>query len=79
MIEDYNKYEVIENAGLGTCHILDKCDKGYLVYSENNGEHFIVCDWIFSDGYLARAEYHSSLESALSIFNDLKKDCKELL
>ncbi len=79
MIKDYKKYEVIENAGLGTCHILDKCDNGYLVYSENNVEHFIVCDAIFTDGYLSRAEYRSSLESALSTFNDLKKDSKVLL
>lgn len=79
MIKDYKKYEVIKNAGLGTCHILDKCDKGYLVYSENNVEHFIVCDAIFSDGYLSRAEYCSSLESALNIFKEFKKDCKELL
>lgn len=79
MIKDYKKYEVIENAGLGTCHILDKCDKGYLVYSENNVEHFIVCDAIFSDGYLSRAEYCSSLESALNIFKEFKKECKELL
>ena len=79
MIKDYNKYSIIDNAGLGTCHVLDKCDNGYLVYSEMNPEHFIICDAIMEDGYLSYTQYFSSFDSALEKFNSLKKDSKELL
>lgn len=74
MIKDYKKYEVIQNKGLGICHILDKCDKGYLVYSEENSEHFIVCDSILEDGYLYQTNYYSDLESALKLFKSLQKE-----
>lgn len=74
MITDYKKYSVIQNGGLGTCHILDKCDNGYLVYSQNNGEHFIICDAIFESGYLSQTVYFEDLTSAVECFNELKKE-----
>lgn len=74
MIKDYNLYESFNNDGLGFCTVLDKCEKGYLIYSmDNSSEHFIVCDEIFEDGYLCNTVYYNNLKSAINGFDYLRE------
>lgn len=66
------KFMKVYNGGLGWCHILDKKDKGFLVYSENNTQHFIVCSEISQeDCYFYNTEYFSTLGSAFDYFKKL--------
>lgn len=75
--EKLDLYEKIENGGLGICHLLQKkqggCMEGvYLFYSENNGQHFIVCEGVSAENYFHYARYFNNLESALKEFKAIK-------
>ncbi len=70
------KYKKIKNSGLGVCHVLKESEAGYLIYSERNIQHFIVCKEIIDD-YFSLTEYFSSLDSALEYFNKLEKEYKD--
>lgn len=77
MEKDVKLYSIIENGGLGICHLLKKKKGGcmgnvYLFYSETNLEHFIVCEGVSEYDYLHYARYCSSLETALKIFKEIK-------
>lgn len=71
MIEkEYKKFEKIESSEYGICHILNKNENVYLMYSEEMYEPFLVCK---SDGenlfYRVRSFY--SLESAIVVYKRL--------
>lgn len=75
--EKLNLYEKVENGGLGTCHLLltktGGCMEGvYLFYSENNCQHFIVCEGVSDENYFHYARYFNSLENALKEFKEIK-------
>lgn len=75
--EQINLYDKIENGGLGTCHLLKKKKGGcngevYLLYSETNPQHFIVCEGISDDNYFNYAQYFNSLEFAFDEFKTIK-------
>lgn len=77
-----NLYETVYNGGLGTCHLLQKkkggcmqCGEVYLFYSEENGEHFIVCEGVSSPKdscYFHYARYFASLDSAIKEYKSIK-------
>lgn len=76
--KDIKLYEVVYNDGLGACHLLKKSKGGcmehnniYLFYSENNLQHFIVCEGVSVSGYLHYARYCSSIEEALKVFKGI--------
>lgn len=70
------KYKKIINGGLGVCHVLKESEVGYLIYSEQNSEHFIVCKEIIDD-YFSLTDYFSSFDNALEYFNKLEKEYKD--
>ena len=77
-----NLYEQVYNGGLGTCHLLQKKKGGcmtnnevYLFYSEDNAEHFIVCEGVSSPKdscYFHYARYFTKLENALKEYKNIK-------
>ena len=77
-----NLYENVYNGGLGTCHLLQKKKGGcmdmgeiYLFYSEDNSEHFIVCEGVSGPKdscYFHYARYCTSLNDAIKEFKRIK-------
>lgn len=77
-----NLNEIVYNGGLGTCHLLQKKNAGcmtlgevYLFYSEENYQHFIVCEGVSGSKdscYFHYARYFNSLDSAIKEFKSIK-------
>lgn len=63
----------INNPGLGVCHIIKQNDDGYLIYSEDNIEHFIITSEI-KDNRFYFTRYYKSLDRALEHFNKLNEE-----
>lgn len=66
------KYKKIDNPGLGLCHILKENNYGYLIYSENNFEHFIVTIEI-NDTRFIYNEYFKTIDEALNYLNNMER------
>ncbi|MBQ8892532.1 MAG: hypothetical protein IJ068_06700 [Bacilli bacterium] len=79
---DVRLYDSVSNGGLGRCHLLKKKNGGcmnikmvYLFYSQDNSQHFIVCEGICGDKDYCSfdyAVYFSSLDAAIKYFDKLK-------
>lgn len=66
-----NEFERFTNKGLGTCHILKKYKNNlFLIYIENNAEHFCVVQDIKEDGAWTTIAYCKTLEESLVCFNE---------
>lgn len=76
MIREIDLYEILNNGGLGKCHLIDKKKGGcngfiYLFYCEESNNHFVVCEGS-SDTYFHYANYFSKLEPAYKCFKKIK-------
>lgn len=75
-------YETVHNVGLGTCHLLKKKKAGcmtfgeiYLFYSEDNHQHFIVCEGISgtkNNCIFHYTKYFTSLDNAVKEYRKIK-------
>lgn len=69
---DVNVYDKFLENGLGTCHVLAKKSNVYLLYLEENSEHFAICSKILktTENYsLQDVRYFKCLSMALNLFN----------
>lgn len=70
------KYKRFYNMGLGYCHILEEQNGIYLIYIEDNSEHFLTCNYVSNpDNSFIGSIYYRDIMSAMKDFEQRVKDC----
>lgn len=64
---------MINNPGLGICYILKENSYGYLIYSVNNIEHFIITGLIKENRFYFN-RYYKTIDKCLEEFNKLGEE-----
>lgn len=71
---ELKEFQSFVNPGLGECYVIKKekvKDRYiYLIYIKNNSEHFNITDTIYESFSWTNGEYRSTLDSAISCFNE---------